>query len=396
MARKSKNLTQEEIDELVKKPPQDDNIEIDRNKITLLSQDDIDELLKAVGDSIDEEEKSGVRKCLLKILEAMGEYSHCQSEISWLSPDQNVFSVEGEEEPETWPEEVLNEKHVEIYENFEKMRKIPGRILRLKRELKKLFDEELLTPVQVKFANKVLVNIAKSLIENYELSYHLERFPHKELEEVIKTHLDYMVSLKKLFLFLENAENNPLFSKKELREKWWTEKRENTLAFLKDIGSAEAYENQEVATLGTLASLSELSTKSDEEESAKWDIFFEGRTTTSPYKNYYLNSLFAGKKKVFGLTRDDMYSLICMPYLIYHGDRRGTKEFINCIENDVTREIEYGNELDDSGFLVEDGTLVRCGKNITVAKIPLGVKEISSTAFVGCDKLSSIYICHPA
>lgn len=394
MARKSKYLSQEEIDELVTTPPQNENIEIDRNKITLLSQDDIDELLKAVGDSIDEEEKSGVRKCLLKILEAMGEYSSCQSKIGYLSPDQSLLSDGSGYEEETWPEEVLNENHDKIYENFEKMRKIPGRILRLKRELKKLFDEEPLTPVQAKFANKVLVNIAKSLIENYELNYHLERFPHKELEEVIKIHLDYMVSLKKLFLFLENAENNPLFSNKELREKWWTEKRENMLALLQDIGSAEAYENEEVATLGTLGNFSELSTEFDEKERAKWDIFFEGRKTTSPYKNYYLNSLFAGKKKVFGLTRDEMYSLGSMPYLIYHGDRRGTKEFINCIGNNVTREVEYGNEPDDfdNGFLVEDGMLISCGKNITVAKIPLGVKEISSTAFVGCDKLSSIYM----
>lgn len=395
MARKSKNLSQEEIDELVTTPPQNENIEIDRNKITLLSQDDIDELLKAVGDSIDEEEKSGVRKCLLKILEAMGEYSHCQSDISYLSPDQSLLSDGSGYEEETWPEEVLNENHDKIYENFEKMRKIPGRILRLKRELKKLFDEESLTPVQVKFANKVLVNIAKSLIENYGLSYHLERFPHKELEEVINIHLDYMVSLKKLFLFLEKAENNPLFSKEELREKWWTEKRENTLAFLKDIGSTEAYENEEVATLGTLGNFSELSTEFDEKACTRWDFFFEGGKSALPYTDYYLDSLFADKKKVFGLTRDEMYSLCSMPYLICHGGRRGTKEFINRIEKQVTREIEYGNEpddFDDNGFLVEDGMLISCGKNITVVKIPFGVKGISSTAFVGCDKLSSIYM----
>ncbi|MBQ1671678.1 MAG: leucine-rich repeat domain-containing protein [Treponema sp.] len=297
MGADKENLSQEEIDEVVKNlPPDAEMPEVNNSDYELLSQEEID-MLMAHADEVPDEAESELRRSLISLRDTIGKYSSLLYKIEKLSDVEHGFLIaEGEVEEPYWAEKLTKEQKKKFDETLVELKQLPEEINAAGKKVTELAVSGGLSKIQLAACNDVYVQVASKLFgySYFIFCEKIQSLPADQLEQVCATRLAVLLTVRHFFKQMFSLETkSPLLSKELLHVATIQDNQSCMESFLSDLGAAEEYRSGELPPpkgTGLIPSFAQVAVEQKGEYEERWQQFFEGKAT-SPYYDYYADTV---------------------------------------------------------------------------------------------------------
>lgn len=170
-----KNLTQEEIDELVENFDGKEKVNVDVSELQLLSQEEINCLMTAIQNEEEErliklEKNAPFLRSFYQINSKINEYENLFDECCELSPVEHGWLLaEGEVEEPYWGSQLTPEQKKNFNELISRLKKLPADLLKLTDECQVLILQKTSAEQEhIDAGNELLLRIAKNTIRNFK------------------------------------------------------------------------------------------------------------------------------------------------------------------------------------------------------------------------------------